>query len=248
MGNGDEKTFASGEIEVVVKEDTDLLSESGVPVFKAKRNDSFFIYYGKPKKIGHFNEQYYVVKGRASAEKEYIKEGSFYEKNFAVYKEERDFLEAMSEARQKARADIKNGIAMKKKKGKMKDNKIPKQEFLQIVGNAVEFYVEPYVRRCSIGREVKRGVSVDRNNELDYVVLPQKESEGIMIYSVKLSPNAFDPKRDEEMWKVIRIQPEWEKYRERQYEIKVISPEFFGLTRETFLDEVYPEWRTVVKE
>lgn len=50
MGNGDEKTFASREIEVVVKEDTDLLSESGVPVFKAKRNDSFFIYYGNQKR------------------------------------------------------------------------------------------------------------------------------------------------------------------------------------------------------
>lgn len=247
MGNSDEKMFVSREIEVVVKEDTDLLSESGVPVFRAKRNDSFLIYYGKTKKIGSFNEQYYVIKGRASAEKEYIKEGSFYEKNFAIYKEERAFLEAMSEARQRAHADIENGIAMKKQKGKMKENKIPKQEFLQMVGNAVEFYVEPYMRRRYVGKEIKRGVSVDRNNELDYVILPQNESENIIIYSVKLSPNAFDPKRDEEMWKAIRVQSGWEKYRERDYEIKVISPEFFGLTREMFLDKLYPEWRNIIK-
>ncbi|MBS4931074.1 MAG: hypothetical protein KH020_07055 [Clostridiales bacterium] len=247
MGNSDERIFASREIEVVVKEDTDLLNESGVPVFRARRDDSLFVYYGKPKKIGMSQEQYYVIKGRASAQKEYIKEGSFYEKNFATYKEEKAFLEAMSEARQKAYADIENGISMKKQKGKMKDNKIAKQEFLQIVGNAVELYVEPYVRRCYMGKEIKRGVSVERNNELDYVILPQKESESVIIYSVKLTPNAFDPKRDEEMWKAIRIQAEWEKYREWEYEIKVISPEFFGFTRETFLDEVYPEWKSIVK-
>ncbi|MBO8464111.1 MAG: hypothetical protein IAC13_09290 [Firmicutes bacterium] len=247
MGNSDNKGILSREIEVVVKEETNLLNENGIPVFLAKRNDVFRIYYGKTKKIGSFDEQYYVVKGRTSTEKEYLKEGTFYEKNFAIYKEESPFLEEMSLARKKAYLDIENGIALKIQKGKMKDQKIPKQEFLQIVGNAVESYVEPYIQRSYMGREVKRGVSVDKTNELDYVILPKIESETVVVYSVKLSPNAFDPKRDEEMWKSIRVQQDWKTYKEWNYEIKGISPEFFGFTRETFLDEVYPEWRSIIK-